>query len=981
MRRRGGFVLVCALSVVACSSGDDGVSSTTTTVADDGTDGAGPVRTTDPAGTDGADPGAPELPGLIDATDEAIPNDEAVRTGVLDNGLTYYVRENDNPGSKADVRLAIKAGSVDEWSDETGVAHFVEHMLFNGTERFPENELIDTLRSFGAAFGADVNAYTAFDETVYTLTVPNADESVELGLTVLEQWLSHARFDDDQVVAERGVVLDEWRVRTQSAQGRLFDVAQDMYLTDTPYAGRAPIGDNGSIEAMPQTVLRAFYDRWYRPDNAAIIVVGDIDVDEIVGDLERLFGPATAPAEAMPERDDTSFDVDLEPAFGLHVDPDQQTVDVEVTLPLPAVQGSGTLATRAGLVDNMIYDALVRRLKNDLAAGLAPFDVVTRGGNSFVDSLDAPALYTFTDADRVTDTLVALLDEYERTDRFGFTEQETDLARDTLRSYYDARYEGRESNQDSDYADTLVGAFLDGAPYPSIADEYEIVTSILDAVTPEAMTRRFQARWANSAPHVIISTPEGVADRMPTEAEVLALIAAMPDRPLEARGEQRDLPDALMERPAPQAPLTIESVLPQGDSLFDPVRIIYPNGVTVILNSNTIVEGQVFYQAASPGGSSLVDDADVVDALYAADVVTAGGIADFNEAEVAQIAAGADAGVGAWIDPYVDHFAGSGAVADIEVLFQKLHLLMTQPRFDPIALVQLQSRVGPLVADPASDAGAAGDDAVRDLRYPDELRYASLPTPEQFETLDLDGIERVWRDRYGDASDWVFVFAGDIDIDAVTDLASSYLGTLPGSGATESWIDVEDPPPAGVAAAEVAAGTGDTASVTMLFTSPVDDIDAELRVTADVATELIRARLTDVIREELGESYSPSAVSYITTDPDPAVETYVYVTGSPGRVGSIADLVVAELDELGTDGPSDQEFFNAFAQVEEALNFVNNGSFVQELLDAELHPARELDDYIFEYPELQSITAGRVRSYIDTHMSPDRYIEVTVVPR
>ena len=987
MRRRGGFLLVCALAVAACSSGDDGASPTTTTVTDGGgtddggTDGTGPGRTTDTTGTDGVDPEAPELPGLLDTADEAIPNDESVRTGVLDNGLTYYVRENDNPGSKADVRLAIKAGSVDEWSDETGVAHFVEHMLFNGTERFPENELIDTLRSFGAAFGADVNAYTAFDETVYTLTVPNADESVELGLTVLEQWLSHALFDESQVVAERGVVLDEWRVRTQSTQGRLFDVAEAMYLAETPYADRAPIGDQGSIESMPQTVLRAFYDRWYRPDNAAIIVVGDIDVDEIVADLERLFGPATVPAEALPARDDTSFDVDLDPAFGLHADPDQQTVDVEVTLPLPAVQGSGTLALRTGLIDDMIYDALVRRLKNDLAAGLAPFDVVTRGSNSFVESLDAPALYTFTDADRVTDTLVALLDEYERAYRFGFTEQETDLARDTLRSYYDSRYEGRESNQDSDYADTLVGAFLDGASYPSIADEYAIVTSILDAVTPEAMARRFQARWANSAPHVIISTPEGVADRMPTEAEVLGLIAATPDRPLDARGQQRDLPDALMERPESQAPLTIESVLPQGDSLFDPVRVVFPNGVTVILNSNGIVEGQVFYQAASPGGSSLVDDADVVDALYAADVVTASGVADFNDAEAAQITAGSDAVVAAWIDPYLDHFAGSAAVADLEVLFQKLHLSMTQPRFDPIALDQLRNRVGPLVADPASNASAAGDDAIRDLRYPDELRYASLPTPEQFDTLDLDGIERVWRDRYGDASDWVFVFAGDIDIDAVIDLAGSYLGTLPGSGATESWIDVEDPPPAGVAAAEVVAGTGDTASLTMLFTSPVDDIDAELRVTADVATELIRARLTDVIREELGESYSPSAVSYVTTDPDPAVETYVFVTGSPGRVGSIAELVVAELDELGTDGPSDQEFFNAFAQVDEALNFVNNVTFVQELLDAELHPARELDDYLFEYAELRSITADRVRSYIDTHMPPDRYIEVTVVPR
>ncbi len=428
-------------------------------------------------------------------------------------------------------------------------------------------------------------------------------------------------------------------------------------------------------------------------------------------------------------------------------------------------------------------------------------------------------------------------------------------------------------------------------------------------------------------------------------------------------------------------PLSIDPVLSRGDSLFDPVRLVYPNGVTVILNSNTIVEAQLVFQGASPGGSSLVAEADVVDALYAADIVTSSGLADFNQAELAQIIAGTDTEVGAWIDPYADHFAGSAATADIEVLFQQIHLYMTQPRFDQVALGQLRNRVGPLVADPASDARAAGDDALLDARYPGELRYASLPTPEQFETLDLDGVERVWRDRYGDASDWVFVFAGDFDIDEVIELANAYFGSLPGSGATEEWVDVEDPPPPGVSRSEVTAGTGDTASVTMLFTSPVDDIDARVRVTADVATEVIQARLTDVVREELGESYSPSAVSVVTTDPDPVIETYVFVTGSPDRVGSIADLVAAELDDLGTNGPSDQEFFNAYAQVEEALNFVNNGTFVQELLDDEIHPDRELDDYIFEFAELSGVSAARVQDYIEAHMSPDQYIQVTVVPR
>ncbi len=990
MRRRGGWLIVFGLLSASCSwTGDDAAS---LLEPDTVVDGDAAPETSEPTTEGGvtaepnvdpatAWPAGPSLPGLLDSSDEPIPNDGAVRTGMLANGLVYYVRRNDNPGGKADLRLAVRAGSVDELGDETGVAHFVEHMLFNGTEKFPENELIDTLRSFGAAFGADVNAYTTFDETVYTLTVPNADESVETGLNVLEQWLSHATFDDAQVVAERGVVLDEWRVRTQSTRGRQFEVAQELYLPGTPYAGRSPIGTEASIEAMPRRALTGYYDTWYRPDNAAIVVVGDIAVDEIVADIERLFGPAVTPDETSRSRPDTSFDVDLEPDVGLHVDPDQQTVDVEITLPLPAMDGVGTLAVRAEIIDAMIYDVLVRRLRQDLAAGVAPFDDITSGGNDLVDTLDAPALYAFTDAGRVDDTLVSLLDEYERTFRFGFTAGETDLARETIRSFYDTRFEGRESNQDSDYAGTLVESFLGRSAYPSIVDEYTIATSILDAVTPEAMAVRFAARWTNTAPHVIISTPEVVADRIPTEAEVLDTIAATSTRDVEPRGEQRRLPDALMARPEAQAPLSIESVVPQGDALFDPVKLVYPNGATVILNTNKIVEAQVFYQGASPGGSSLVADADVVDALYAADVVTASGLADFNQAELAQITAGADAELDAWIDPYVDHFAGSAATADLEVLLQQLHLYMTRPRADAVALGQVRNRVGPVVADPSSDAAAAGQDALLDARYPGELRYASLPEPDEFATLDLDGVERVWRDRYGDVSDWVFVFSGDFDMDAAQALTDSYLGTLPGSGVTEQWVDAGNPPPPGVIRSEVAAGTGDTASVTMLFTSPIADIDARVRVTADVATELIRARLTDVIREELGESYSPSAVSIVTTDPGPVIETFVFVTGSPERVTSIAELVVAELDDIGENGPSEQEFFNAFARVEEALNFVDNGSFVQELIDDEIHPQRELDDYLFERAELGNVTAATVQGYVDAYVTPEQYIQVTVEPR
>lgn len=992
-RARRPAVALALVAVAACSGGDDSTTPTsvgspvasTPGAANEEADG-GAAGTSDAPSTATVDatatrPAGPALPGLLDTSDEPIPNDPSVRTGVLDNGLTYYVRENDNPGAKATLRLAVKAGSVDELTDVTGIAHFAEHMMFNGTERFPENELVDVLRGFGADFGPDVNAFTSFDETVYTLTVPDDGASVELGIEILEQWLSHATIDESEVVKERGVVLDEWRVRTQTVAGRRFDVAAELFLAGSAYEGRTPVGTRESIERTSEPDLRDFYDTWYRPDNVAVVVVGDIDADRVVADVEATFGAATSRAAAPPRRPDVSFPVDTEPQVGLHVDPDQTTVDVEVSLPIPGELGGGTRAARTSLLDSMIYDALIQRLDDDRAAGLAPFDRIVRSGNSFVATLDAPALLATTDEARVVPTLIALLDEYLRASEHGFTADETELARRSIRSFLDTRFDGRNSRQDGDIADALVESFLTGAPYPTIATEHAVLTAVLDAITPEQLDERFRARWANSAPHVIISSPQAVADSMPTEIEVLALITETFGRTVLPRAAGRELPDALMDRPAAATVVDRRSLLDTGVPIFDPVRIGYGNGVEVIVTPNDIVEGQVHFRAVSPGGLSRVDDADVVDGLYASEVVIAGGIADFDPAELARINAGVDVVVNAWSSPYADNFGGSAASSDVEVLLQLLHLYFTDPRFDPVALEQVRARHEPVVLDPASDPAIAGRDALLDVRYPDELRYAVLPTTEQFETLDLDGVERVWNDRHAEAGDWTFVFSGDLDVDSFSSLAASYLGTLPATGAADPSIDLGLPPPTERRRVTVDAGAGDTAGVTLLFTEPASGSMVERRVEADVATAVLSARLTDVVREELGDSYSPFVVSYLTADPAPVIETYAEISGSPERVDAIADVVLGEIADLAGGGMTGAEYERAVALVEERYGFVTNDLFLEGLSQVAVFPELGIDSFLDRIDALDRVRASDVTAYFAANVRPDRFVQVTVLPR
>jgi zinc protease len=648
---------------------------------------------------------------------------------------------------------------------------------------------------------------------------------------------------------------------------------------------------------------------------------------------------------------------------------------------LPAFEGDGTAALRVGYLDQIITDVLVRRLDSDVSSGTAPFDGIVPGTNSLVASLDAPALYAFSDPPRARDTLVAFLDEYERAARHGFSDAEVATAMSTLIASLDAELAGSDSIPDADYADRFVQHYLYGTPYPDIDEVHERFTAIVEAITPDAVAARYRARWENTAPHVIISTPSAAAGTMPTEADVVAAIAALPERALEPRAAGRELPDELMAPPAPVEPESIGEMLDTDDPFLDPVEIVFPNGARVIATSNDIVEGQVTFQASSPGGSSLVDDGDAIDALFAPGVVFDSGVGAFNQSELEQILADRDVQAGGWITPYTENLWGSAGTDDLETLFQLVHLYMTQPRVDPVSLANLMRYQQPIVDDPATDPDTAGYDALVDARYADEPRYTSLPTPEQFATLDAEGIGRVWNARYGNAGDFVFVFAGDLDLDVVADLARSYIGTLPGTPGAEAWVDVEQPPPAGVVRRQVEAGTGNTSSLTMLFTTPVAAVDGTLRANLDIATEVLNTRLTDVVRERLGESYSPSAFIQIVNDPEPTVETYVTVTGAPDRITVVGELVVAEIAALAADGPTTREFDLSFAQVAEAYEFVDNDTFVQELITDAVWPNRSLDEYFDEFGALESVTAASVQSVIARQIPAAQHIEIAVVPR
>jgi len=1011
MRRRAAVGLACALALIAACT-DDESGGPVSSAEPAATDTSGPARpettatdpvatdttTTEPATTEPATttpatttpptttPPTTTEPPAANPVFESLPpveeGDPNVRTGVLANGLTYYVRANDNPGDSAELRLVVDAGSGNESAEQSAVAHFLEHMLFNGTTSFPKNELIDILRLGGSQFGSDLNAYTSYDETVYQLKLPTRDSATfETGLDVLAEWLSAATLDPEEVTKERGVVLEEWRARGETRQGRVRLALQELFLGGSGFEGRTPIGERAAIEQMTPEMLRAYYDAAYRPDNAAIVVVGEVDVDTVVAGIEAQFGPL-GPRTTEPLAVDPTLDPITEPEGLLITDPDLPDAAVELTLPM--VAGPSSLSTLPhDVADGLIFTMIANRLSDDARRGDEPFDRAYVSDNDILRLLDAPSIVVDPKPGETVDAMQLLMDEFERVHRFGFDEAELQRAIAEIRAGVEAAYAARDTRQDADYADTYADAFLSGAPILTEQSTYDLSLFVLDRLTTDFVDARFAHRWDRSAPYVTVYGPAQDESELPSTAEIEDAIAALPDRDLEPRPSGELLDGELMDSPAPVEETSRTVLDAEPDVFLEPVQLEFANGVTVILNESPIVANNVLLSGESNGGLAKLAPEDVIDAHIAAALVTTSGAGEFDQVQLEQLLAGSTAAVQASSEVTSDVIFGSAATSDIQDLFELVHLYMTDPNFDQIALERILDDARATAADPFADQLAAGREALTRARYGDDSLFRQQLTAADIESIDLAGVERAWRSGFGNATGWTFAIVGDIDVDAVTELARQYLGTLVATAPDEAPVVVTPGPPPAVVSETIRAGTGDKATLFRLYSSrvPATVVNA---VIADVATEVVSNRILTRLREELGESYSPNAGLYVEPSPDGGddfVDLYVEIGSSPDQIDDVVSASTAELADLATAGPTDAETEAAMAVVGERYNFINNGQLASVLLAEHRGVGLTAKEFVERYFTLPGLQPDDVREYLASVVPLDRYVEVVAVPR
>ncbi|HEV2146309.1 MAG TPA: insulinase family protein [Longimicrobiaceae bacterium] len=924
-----------------------------------------------PAGTPA--PPAPERSAALPAPGERIPTDSAVTVGRLPNGLTYYVRENREPENRAELRLVVNAGSVLEDDDQLGLAHLVEHMAFNGTREFAKHEIRDYLESIGMRFGADVNAYTGFDETVYMLTLPTDSAGVmDTGLHILKEWARAVAFDPEEIEKERKVVVEEWRLG-QGAGSRLRDRQFPVLFRGSRYAERLPIGTRESLEGASPEALRRFYAEWYRPELMAVVAVGDFDKEEVERAIRERFSnlaaspaPKDRPAFPLPEHEET--------LFSIAADPEATGSTVTVYYKHPYRAEGTTAAYREGIVEALYLGMLSDRLYERTQTPDAPFLSASASSGPLVRGTEARVLSAQVRDGGVERGLEALLTEAERAAQHGFTASELARQKEQLLRLWEQVYAERDKTHSGQFTAEYVAHFLGGEPIPDVASEFGLYRRFLPGITLEEVNRAAAARLRDRGRVVLVSLPEKPGLRAPAEAELAAVLDSVSRAQVAAYDDRTsDLP--LIPEPPKAGRVVSERTVPG----VDVREWRLSNGVRVFVKSTDYKEDEFLFAANSPGGLSLAPDSLWVPALTATGVVQGGGVGELDLVELGKRLSDKLVGVGPSIGELREGFSGGGSTRDVETLLQLVHLYFTAPRADTTAFLTYQARAREALRNRDASPEAAFQDTLRVALAQGHPRARPI-TSETFERMDLGRSLDFYRDRFADAGDFTFFFVGNLDPDSLRPLVETYLGSLPSTGRKETWRDVGMRHPRGVVRKTVRRGMEPKARTQLVFTGTAA-FDRDTLVAMNAMAEVLQLRLRDQLREDLGGTYGVGVSASAVRDPRPTYTVSVGFGTSPERVDELTAVVFAQIDSLKRAGPTEEELrkVREAARRSRETEMRDNGFWISQIVSY-VGNGWPLQEILVGGERIARVDAAAVREAARRYLDRGNYVQVSLVP-
>ena len=831
-----------------------------------------------------------------------VPLDPAVKVGKLENGLTYFIRHNEWPEKRCDFYIAQRVGSMQEEDEQRGLAHFLEHMCFNGTTHFPGDALKQYLERIGVKFGENLNAYTSFDETVYNINNVNVEipGAIDTCLLILHDWSHDLLLEDKEIDKERGVIEEEWRVR-RSAQMRLIEAALPTLYKDSKYANRMPIGTMEVVKNFPYETLRNYYHKWYRPDLQALVIVGDVDPDAIERKLQDMFADiAPAPADAAV-REDFPVPDNEEPI--VFIGKDKEFPDMEANImfksePMPREMRG----TYAYLINDFMQEAVAGMLNERLLEltrkADAPF---TGAGVSFGDYVvaktkDALSLDVSMKENRYTEGIKAAYRELLRAVRGGFTESEYERFKQEYLSQLDAAYEARDKRTNTSFVYALVNHFLNNDPAADIAWSHQTLHQIVPMIPLQSINQAIGALAPNNrAILVLMPDKEGLA--CPTEQDILSAMAEVDAEEIAAFTEEINT-DPLV--PELHSKVKVKKIT---DDIYDSKLITLSNGMKIHVKQTDYSPGKIIFRATSWGGNSLYSNDEYINSGNVG-LVRQGGLGSFSAVELNKKLAGIQASATATVGSRTEGISGHCVKKDLESMLQLTYLCFTSPRRDDDAFTSQMERRRNALKNQELDPRTTLSDSIISVVYDNNVR-AKREKEEDLDRINYDRLLQIYRERYSNAGDFEFYLVGDVNADSVAPLLAKYLGALPTKGKKENYKTIDQRIHKGERECFFTREQDTPNSLNVfLYHAPVKET-LKNDILVDMLQQALTMLYTETVREDEGGAYGVPVNAGISDYPEEIATVQIILPTSPEKRQAMTGIVYDGVKQMQDNGPTE----------------------------------------------------------------------------
>lgn len=905
-----------------------------------------------------------------------IPMDPKVRVGKLDNGLTYYIRHNNYPEGQANFYIAQKVGSVLEEDNQRGLAHFLEHMCFNGTVNFPGNGVVKYLESIGVKFGLDLNAYTSIDETVYNIdNVPvSVAGAIDSCLWILHDWAGALLLEGEDIDKERGVIHEEWRQRNTAQQRMMEAVSLEMYPNNR-YGERWPIGTMEVVDNFPYEALRDYYEKWYRPDQQGVVVVGDINVDEVEAKIKSIFADLRMP-ENPAERVYYPIADNKEPIIALAQDKEQQYGIVYLFNKHEAIPDA-----LKGNMQYLIMDYAKAMFARMIGARIdelamqpdAPFvEGFINDGEYFLAKTKGAVNGAIVPKEgQMKEAVATLYREMLRAQRHGFTESEYVRARAEYLTNLESAYNERDKVKSQSYCKQYVRHFIDNEPIPGIENEYAIMNQFVPNLPVDLVNGFVQSLMSDSNLVVMAMLPEKEGVTYPTDEEIAQLLADVAAEDITAYVDKVSDEPLLAQEPEGG------KVVKTKDAKYGYKQLTLSNGATVYLKSTDFKADQILMRAVSKGGQALYDASEAINLSQVTGVIENNGLANFSTTDLQKVLAGKKAGVESYVNMYTEGMSGSSTPKDFETLMQLTYLQFTAPRLDDEAFASYKNKMKAMLENQALDPSSAFGDTITKVVYNNHPRALNMKAAD-VEKIDDARILEIYKERFANASDFTFIFTGAIDEATAIPLIEKYIGSLPTGGKKEKYTDpklyVQKGEVKNVFEKQMATPS---ANVLIVYSGKAK-YNLKNLLLMSLTDQILDIIYTEEIREKEGGTYGVGTSGRINNVPKETAMLQIMFQTDPDKREHLTNMAIDLLHKYAVEGPrqADLDKVRDYMLKKYTENQKENSYWSNLMLNYALDGNDNYKDY---EKILRSITVDDLKKFAQKLLKQGNKIEVSMV--